>query len=101
MAKIFIKKRVNILSNVRTTYMNCYPSDVEGININNNVSFAQVLARMQEGENFYEIIGICDSLIRERIFNIMAIVGGVKYDDIYTLWLHFEDLRKNYLASIF
>lgn len=101
MAKILNGKRVSILSNVKATYKNCYPSDVEGENLNKYISFSQVFARMQEGENFYEIIGISDSIIRERIFSIMATVGGVKYDDIYTMWINSEELRKEYLANFF
>lgn len=101
MAKIIKGKRVNILSNVKAIYNHCYPSDSEGNFLNENISFAQILARMQEGEDFYQIIGVSDSIIRERIFDILAIVGGVKYGDIYTLWLNADELRKNYTATIF
>ena len=104
MAKIINGKRVSILSNVKAIYKNCYPHDKECDYLNENISFAQVLARMQEGEDFYQIIGIngfADSIVRERIFDILSVVGGVKYDDIYTLWLNADELRKNYVATIF
>lgn len=90
MAKNINGKRISILSNVKETYKHCYPTDVLGDSLDGYISFAQVLARMQEGEDFYNIIKVEDSLVRERIFSILASVGGVKYDDIYTMWLNSE-----------
>lgn len=93
MAKNINGKRINILSNVKETYKHCYPTDVLGDSLDGYISFAQVLARMQEGEDFYNIIKVEDSLVREHIFSILASVGGVKYDDIYTMWLNSELLK--------
>ena len=90
MAKNIIGKLISILSNVKETYKHCYPTDVLGDSLDGNISFAQVLARMQEGEDFYNIIKVEDSIVREHIFSILASVGGVKYDDIYTMWLNSE-----------
>lgn len=88
MAKNINGKRISILSNVKETYKHCYPTDVLGDSLDGYISFAQVLARMQEGEDFYNIIKVEDSIVREHIFSILASVGGVKYDDIYTMWLN-------------
>ena len=71
MAKNINGKRVSILSNVKETYKHCYPTDVLGDSLDGNISFAQVIARMQEGE------------------------------DIYTMWLNSELLKTKYLDSIF
>ena len=90
MAKNINGKRISILSNVKETYKHCYPTDVLGDSLDGYISFAQVLARMQEGEDFYNIIKVEDSIVREHIFIILAAVGGVKYDDIYTMWLNSE-----------
>lgn len=90
MAKNINGKRISILSNVKETYKHCYPTDVLGDSLDGYISFAQVLARMQEGEDFYNIIKVEDSIVREHIFSILASVGGVKYDDIYTMWLNSE-----------
>ena len=90
MAKNINGKRISILSNVKETYKHCYPTDVLGDSLDGYISFAQVLARMQKGEDFYNIIKVEDSIVREHIFSILASVGGVKYDDIYTMWLNSE-----------
>ena len=99
MAKNINGKRISILSNVKETYKHCYPTDVLGDSLDGNISFAQVLARMQEGEDFYNIIKVEDSIVREHIFSILASVGGVKYDDIYTMWLNSELLKKEYVVD--
>ncbi len=101
MAKNINGKRVSILSNVKETYKHCYPTDVLGDSLDGNISFAQVIARMQEGEDFSNIIKVNDSIVREHIFIILTAVGGVKYDDIYTMWLNQELLKTKYLDSIF
>lgn len=101
MAKNINGKRVSILSNVKETYKHCYPNDVLGDSLDGNISFAQVIARMQEGEDFSNIIKVNDSIVREHIFIILTAVGGVKYDDIYTMWLNQELLKTKYLDSIF
>ena len=107
MAKVINHKLVSVLSNVKDTYKNCYPSDELGNDINDKLSFAQVIARMQEGWDFYETISdpckfrIHDSVIRERIFTLIAIVAGIKYDVIYELWLNSEKIREQYLRGLF
>ena len=44
---------------------------------------------MQDGEEFYNIVGVADSIIRERIFQAMTDLFSPTgdYDDIYNLWL--------------
>ena len=101
MAKNINGKRISILSNVKETYKHCYPTDVLGDSLDGYISFAQVLARMQKGEDFYNIIKVEDSIVREHIFSILAVVGGVKYDDIYTMWINSKELRKNYVDAFF
>ena len=101
MAKIINHKHVSILSKVKETYNNCYPSDTMGNDLNKNLTFVQLLADMQRGEDFYKLIGVSDSIVRERIFTLLAVVGGIKYDDIYCMWLNAEDLQKQYLSILF
>lgn len=98
MAKNINGKRVSILSNVKATYINLYPSDELGQELNEHISFAQLLASIEEGKNFYETINVGDSIVRERLFSILAIVGGVKYDDIYTRWLNSYELKEKWNA---
>ena len=70
-------------------YMSLYPNDEEGKNINPNLTFANLLIGMKRGSKFYKIIGLEDSIIRERIFVALADLYADKdYGEIYNLWMH-------------
>ena len=88
MAKIIKHKKFNMLSNVKEYYKHCYPSDLFGNELNINLNFAQLLAKLSEGEDFYVIVNVNDSIVRERLFSALALLGGLKYSEVYDLWLN-------------
>lgn len=91
MAKRINGKNFDILSNVKSTYNHIYPQDKDVQYIKENISFANVLAEMQKGNDFYDIVftdQYSDSLMRERIFTILSKVSGLGYDKIYYMWLN-------------
>lgn len=71
---------------VCTVYKKMYSSDDLADEIDPKLTFKQAYDRMSKGECIYDIIGIGDSVIRERIFAILAEMYGVTYDTIYNLW---------------
>lgn len=79
--------KVNILSNIKETYCTAYPTDDCGKEINPKLTFAHAFAGMAEKKDFYNIIGVNDSLVRERVFAMMATAGNVTYNDVYNLWM--------------
>lgn len=91
MAKRINGKNFDILSNVKSAYKYIYPQDKDVQYIKENLSFAAVLAEMQKGNDFYDIVftdQYSDSLMRERIFTILSKVSGLDYDKIYYMWLN-------------
>ena len=72
---------------VRTWYKDHYPDDPMGDDIEGRLKWADVLERMRQGEGFYDIIGVGDSVIRERCFEHLAQMMGVPYEVIYRIWL--------------
>lgn len=91
MTKRINGKNFDILSNVKNTYRHIYPQDKDAKYIKDNITFANVLAEMQNGNDFYDIVftdQYSDSLMRERIFTILSKVSGVDYDKIYYMWLN-------------
>ena len=91
MAKRINGKNFDILSNVKNTYRHIYPKDKDVQYIKENISFVNVLAEMQNGNDFYDIVftdQYSDSLMRERIFAILSKVSGIDYDKIYYMWLN-------------
>ena len=71
---------------VRTVYKKMYPTDDLADEIDPKLTFKQAYDRMAKGECIYNIIRVCDSVIRERIFAILAEIYGVSYNEIYNLW---------------
>ena len=71
---------------VRAVYKKMYPTDDLADEIDPKLTFKQAYDRMFKGECIYHIIGIGDSVIRERIFAILSELYGVTYDEIYNLW---------------
>ena len=51
-----------------------------------DMSFDEVLARMVDGEDYYQFMG-SDSVDREAMFSEMAKRTGLDYDDIYSAWM--------------
>lgn len=79
-------------SKVKDWYKETYPNDAEiAIALNEDVTFFDVFDCLQtgHGRDLYDIIGVADSLVRERIFDkIVELLGGlVTYDDLYVAWL--------------
>lgn len=74
--------------NIRKWYMEEYPDDELGTELNKNVTFEMVYEFMKKGIDFYDLMGsACDSTIRERIFNQLSIAYDTSYENIYDLWL--------------
>lgn len=71
---------------VKPVYKKMYPTDDLADEIDPKLTFKQTYDRMAKGECVYDIIGIGDSVIRERIFAILADIYVVTYNDIYNLW---------------
>ena len=73
-------------------YKSFYPNDEEGKNINPNLTFTSLLRGMKKGVDFYEMVGVGDSIIRERIFVALAdLYSNNDCGEIYNLWMHGAD----------
>lgn len=70
-------------------YIYFHPNDEKGKNINPNLTFSSLLRSMKKGTDFYEIIGMEDSIIRKRIFAALAdLYANNDYGEIYNLWMN-------------
>ena len=75
-------------ANVKRWYRRVAPHDGMGKRINESTTFADVLLGIAQGAEVYDIIGVSDSLIRERIFAEIAERMGCEYDVVYNIWLN-------------
>lgn len=76
---------------VKDWYIDRYPSDELGDEINARLTFGDVYAALERFDDIYEVIGVNDSVVRERIFSELAKRMNVDYDKIYYMWLDSDD----------
>lgn len=72
---------------VRDWYMRAYPDDELGERIAPTLTFAEALRAVPSGGDFYVVLGVGDSIVREHVFKELAARAGLSYDDIYERWL--------------
>jgi hypothetical protein len=72
---------------IRDWYMAKFPDDDLGTEINSELSFSGLFVAMNEYKDVYEIMGVHDSIIRERMFEKLATIMRVPYMDVYEQWL--------------
>ena len=73
---------------IKQFYLEKYPTDDMGNDINDNTTFLGLVAKLSLGEGVYDYIGVSDSLIRERLFSELAKQLKTTYDEVYHLWLN-------------
>ena len=75
---------------IKTFYLETYPSDEVGVELNWDITFTGLLHQLYNGigADVYEYIGVHDSLVRERLFERLAKLIDVDYDYVYNLWLY-------------
>lgn len=72
---------------IKEWYMNTYPTDDLGADINPNITFYDMFVVLDTYKDVYEALNVGDSLIRERVFSELAKIMDVDYDYIYQQWL--------------
>jgi hypothetical protein len=71
---------------IRQFYLENYPTDDLGLDLNETPTFAGLLNQLIVGGDIYRYIGVGDSLIRERLFERLAEELEVRYGYVYSLW---------------
>jgi hypothetical protein len=72
---------------IREYYLETYPTDDLGLDLNLTPTFAGLLNQLIVGGDVYRYIGVSDSVIRERLFERLAQELEVSYDYVYNLWI--------------
>jgi hypothetical protein len=73
--------------NIKSFYCENFPSDELGLEINPAASFAGLPAAIK-GDIVYEYLGVFDSVVRERVFEKLASLMGLTYNEVYEMWLN-------------
>lgn len=80
---------------IRKWYMEQYPSDELGAEISPAVSFEDLFEALDYYWDVYEFLGVCDSVVRERVFVKLAEIMNCEYDYIYDQWLLGSEIRES------
>lgn len=80
-------KMYNMDTKLRDWYMENFPTDDLGNEINPDATFQDLFDTLDSYGNVYKTIGIGDSIIRERLFAGLAEIMGVNYEYIYEQWM--------------
>ena len=74
-------------SSVKEWYLNSFDVDNLGSEISEDVTFGDVMRCLEEHNDFYDCIGVGDSVIRERVFEKLAEILNVEPLTVYYQWL--------------
>ena len=74
-------------SKVKEWYLKEYATDELWQEIKDDITFYDIFYALDTYKDFYETIGVGDSVIRERIFKKLAEIMEVDYMYIYNQWL--------------
>ena len=74
--------------NIKQFYLENYPTDELGVEIDEKANFVGLLNTLYEGNCVYDYIDVSDSIIRERCFEELAKQLNKPYDFVYNLWLN-------------
>lgn len=72
---------------VQPWYKKNYPTDELGDEIDPNLVFESVYHSLKKGDDIYSVLGVGDSIVRERVFGELADIYDVDYEDIFEMWL--------------
>ena len=81
------------MMNIKEYYMNEYPTDELGVELNEKANFVGLLnvlhtqSAKDDGDYLYEYIGVVDSLVRERLMMRLADILEKPYEYVYQIWL--------------
>ena len=75
---------------IRGWYRKKFPADDLGERIDRSVTFDDLWSALCWGRDVYGLLGVGDSLVRERCFDELSRIMRVDYDVIYRRWLYPE-----------
>lgn len=72
---------------IKKWYKENFPEDNLASEIKEKINFNDVAVCLTCYHNFYELIGVADSVVRERIFKEVSKIAGCSYNCVYNWWL--------------
>lgn len=76
------------MDKVKNWYLLNHANDGLGGKIDDRLTFEQLWKGINRGVDVYRLLGVCDSIIREFVFDELAKRKGVDYSVVYNAWLN-------------
>lgn len=92
--KVVAKRPLTMNDKIRPWYMNAYPTDELGKEINPKATFMGAWMCLKEKKDIYDYLGVGDSIVRERVFGMIAKLKKCSYDFVYNMWLHGTKVKR-------
>jgi predicted kinase len=80
---------------IKKWYTKEYPTDELGEQLDDNNTFKDMWDAIHKGADVYDVLGVGDSMVRERVFGELAEINGVDYDYVYKKWLASDEFKEN------
>lgn len=80
------KDDLAVEEHIRQWYVSAFPNDELGAEIKEEVTFEELSTAIENGEDIYELLGVADSIVRERAFARLADLQGKTYDEVYNTY---------------
>lgn len=74
-------------TSIRQWYIATFPNDELGAEIKEEVTFDELGTAIENGEDVYKLLGVADSIVRERAFEHLADIQGKTYGEIYDAYI--------------
>lgn len=74
-------------NDIKEWYKVTYPDDDLGEELYQGISWSDLWEHLSKGDDIYDVIGVGDSVVRERLFEELADSMKVHYDVVYYTWL--------------
>lgn len=74
-------------ASIKKWYMNTFPNDELCCELSDSATFTHLLTALNNGQDVYDVIGVGDSIVRERVFGRLSEIMNVDYNFIYKKWL--------------
>ena len=87
---MYMTGNYGINQKVKDWYALEHPSDELGAEIE-DITFYDVADSLNKGLDIYEVLGVADSIVRERVFGRTAEILQVDYDVIFKKWLYEDE----------
>lgn len=75
---------------IKSWYLSAFPTDELGQKIRHDITFKDLFTALDNYRDVYELMGVFDSIVRERVFAKLAEIMEVEYNYIYDQWLKAE-----------